>query len=700
MPVTVDDFLWENTGFVASGTSIVVSHPDAGGTTAGKTVVVIIYAASTTLTLPTGFASVGPTTITWACIKSNVGAGETSWTFTQNFSTAGAWYMVELDNVSLLEPYDGHGAISSGTVANGATKSSGTAPLNAGSSTVALAMFGAVKAAGGDVQSWSGYTNGFTERVDAEPAGVAGKQIAVAWKTIDGWGTYETTATFATTAAAPQTASLILLLRSADASINAPLVGFTGFEFGTHGGMGNASPNNPIGLASGTFGTGYSVAAGSARNGSYGFKLVASATTAVMDLAGFTGGTIAFGCNVKVESGSGTPTVLSFLVAGGSGTDFLVLYDVTNTKFGVQWVGGSVVWQSGTTALSTWVWIDIRATFNSSAWHLDWTLETGTDTYTAQTSPTDLTGQTPGTSSSIQLGQNATQTMTAHYDDPVWSKHYAAYPLGPHVVRLLVPETTGAAVSGTSTNFSKFTANGTLAAFAADVGANLDEVPPTVSASSDGLVQTAVAASDYVELPMTTYTLASDEIIAGVRFVAALWGGTGSGTGTLGWRGHDGLTETTFVAAGTSYDADSLTAISATYPLWNWAMWSGANSGAWTQTRLDAASVRMGFSTDATPDMGASAVYLEVAIKKAPTVRTLTIEDPISATADLIVNPYNSATVSYIITNNDTTQTAQFDYSISGTPQTPVSVGPSSSSTLQLNADAFGDISDIALTAS
>ena len=56
-------------------------------------------------------------------------------------------------------------------------------------------------------------------------------------------------------------------------------------------------------------------------------------------------------------------------------------------------------------------------------------------------------------------------------------------------------------------------------------------------------------------------------------------------------------------------------------------MWSGAVNGAWTQARLDDAAIRMGFSTDATPDMGASAVYLEVASARRRDVRECRLTD-------------------------------------------------------------------------
>jgi hypothetical protein len=694
VPVIASDFLWEATGFTSTGTTVVVTHPDAGGTTAGTTVLVLLYQTATTITLPAGWTNIGAGAAIFALAKSDMSAGETSWTFTTDFTGASAWYMVELDNVALADPYDGQ-ASGSGTVANGATASTGTTQMNAGSSGVAFAVFGAVKAGTTDVQSWSGYTNSFTERVDVAPAsGTAGKQIAVAYKLYEGWATTESTATFATSVASASTGRFMLLLRSADASISAPLAFFTGWEFGTHAGMGSttAGPLGVVaGLPGGTFGTGYAVTTAAAHDGTYGLELTAAASTAYVYLPSLqVANTIVFGGNVQAVSGSGTPVVIEFYT---SSTDLQLLYDVTAEKFGLTWVGGSTVWQSGTSSLGSYPWIDVRFRANGTIWHADWMVEG-----IAQTSPTDLTGMAPALPNiDTQLGGPGSRTLTSRYDNIVISRYYAAYPLGPHTVRLLVPETTGASVSGTAANFNQFTSNGTLAAFASTNGALLDEVPPTVSASSDGVVQVTAAASDYMNFPMGTYTCTSTEIIAGVRALASLWGGTGSGTGTLGFRGYDGTTETTFVAASTSFDPDSLTAISATYPLWYAAMWSGGMNGAWTQQRLDDAALRGGYSTDATPDMGFSAVYLEVAIREAPTVRQITSGEADEFTIDLRVSPYNSASVSYLIGSTHATKGATFTYSVSGTPQTPVYVAALSTQEVVVNADNFGDISDVNL---
>ena len=57
MPVTLpDSTLWEATGHATSTTSIVVTHPDAGGTTAGQTVLVFIRSAGAiAITAPAGW---------------------------------------------------------------------------------------------------------------------------------------------------------------------------------------------------------------------------------------------------------------------------------------------------------------------------------------------------------------------------------------------------------------------------------------------------------------------------------------------------------------------------------------------------------------------------------------------------------------------------------------------------------------------
>lgn len=693
--LTEDDVIQRNAGSSIATTSHAVSLPS--GTTAGNTVVVHLWAA-TSPTVPSGFVLDTGAPNDLLCYRKPpdaVTGGETSWTFTTGTNQDVPWAVWEVANMDPVDPMDVTTGATPITKANGQTLSTGTTARNQGLSVWAVATFAAYKSgAKSETVSWSGYTNGFIETLDATNDGAA-CGIAVAEKFQSGTtSTFESTATLARSGATFTCHARMITYRAVDAPVAQAVSMFAGFEGGTHGGITATTGVNslmgsttPVG---GTWGTNYMFGSAYARNGGYGLRIVKTGGIGCVLVGIINKVAASAGFNVRVISGSGTPVIASL-------TYGQLLYDFTNNKFGVTIFGGTPSWQSGTTALNTWVWVEMRVRQDTATFSVEWRIETGTNTYTDQTSAS-LGGQTPDTIVSLTLGDTGSQTYTAEFDDPVVAPYWAAYPVGVHKVVLLKVDPAGTpSVSGTTSNFSVFTSNGTLAAWNATNARNaVDDAPPTISASADGVVQTAVAASDYMQFPMDTYTLASDEAIAGVRMLVPLWGGTGSGTGTLGIRGYDGTTETTLDVGTTSYDADSLTAVSTTYPRWSCAMWGQANG--WTQVKLNAAALRVGFSTDATPDMGVHAIYLEVAIKKIPPIRTLTVGENDEFTVDLYINPDNSATISYLITNDDATRDVTFDYSLAGTPQTPVVVTPGNNSTVQINADAFGDVSDITLT--
>lgn len=691
MSLSDANIIQENSGTTSATTSHAITLGSA--TTAGNTLIVILECASA-VTAPAAFtADIGLNAGAIGVARAaNTVGGETSWTFTTAVSANVSWYVVEMSNLD-DDLYDVTTSNSTGSLAAGGTLSTGTTAQNASLSVVSFAAW-----TGGAGHSWSGYTNGFEEVADV--AGTS-SSVAVARKFQEG-----TTSTFSSTAtkdtgATTSAAARIVVYRAADSLLAAPLSFIAGFDWGTHGGLGNSGTmslmQGQLG-ATGTYGTNYLIQAGSARSSNYGLRVVQSAGTGGVLVGNWSYGNGSLGCNVRVVSATGTPTVLTIDTTTGS-TDLKLVYNATNTQFGLQWGAGTIQYQAGTTALNTWVWVDISWDVHSSTYHANWRLETGASTYTSQTSPTDPTGQSATNIQQFALGGYTTsQTVTVDFDDLVISQWKAAYPLGPHTVKLLTVDTGGTpSVSGTTTNFNVFTANGTLAAWnATNARDAVDEVPPTISASSDGVVQVTTAASDYMEFPMANPSLASDEVAGGYRFVGAMWGGTGTGTGNLAVKVSDGTNETVIDPGTTAYDADSLTAASATYPVWRCGMITPPPGG-WTKTKGDALVSRIGYSSDATPDMGASAFYIEYARRKAITARQITLEDPMSATVDLRINPYSSASVSYLITNNDATRSVNFNYSISGTPQTPTTVSPSSNQTVSVSADNFGDISDLSL---
>lgn len=688
MPLSADDFINENSGTTAASTSLVASLP---ATTAGNTVVVILAGTAVLPSgVPTGFATgvfTGPVAVYY---KSDVGAGETSWTFTFGGVETCSWYAAEMSNVDSVEPVDVSATNAGASAGNGGTVSTGTTALNGGVSTVAFAVWHTAQTAG-EGHSWSGYTNGFEEVLEVGPGAGTGVVLAVARKFQNGTtGTFSTTGTFATTGPTEVVNALVVALRAADSPVVAPLTGFLGFEWGTHGGLGQTIASGgllggTLGPA-GTMGTNYIVQAGSARTGSYGFRVVQTGSTHYSTAHRLNTTSASYGFNVRVVSATGTVIVAE---SNTNVTDRLQLvYNPTTTKFGLRWgASGTVSYQSGTTALNTWVWIDIRLKVSTATHHAEWRIETGANTYTDQTPPADEAETASTITDFCMGGLNVTQTVTADFDDVCASRYYASYPLGPHQIRLLTVDPAGTpSVSGTTANFNVFTANGTLAAWNATNARNaVDEVPPTISASADGVCQVTNAASDYVEFPMSTYTLGPTEAIVGVRGLAPEWGGTGSGTGTQSLRGWDGTAETVLFAGANTRDPDSLTAVSSTHPKWMSGYWPGVNG--WTQAELDAAALRTGFSADATPDMGVHAVYLEVAIA---TTKTRQLFGDL---ASLEADPHRLGIVSITVDAPAGVDTG-VTYEVGGSPTT-MTVPGGTSDTDQINAVFEPDVNYI-----
>lgn len=693
MPLGVDNVVHENTGAVTTaGTSHVVSLAGTDSTTAGNTVLVFFKTNVSSPVSPGFVESRNAGAVLFAFHKSDVADGETSWTFTTGANDVSQWVVYEMSNVDLVEPLDASVATAGPPgVANGGTMSTGTTPLNAGLHTVQFAAFAATK--NSSTESWSGYVpSDFEEVADLDSAGA---NLAVARRFVTGaTGTFSTTATLATSQGAAVTSyALLVAYRAADSPIVAPLAFHASFDWLTHGGMNSHSGiTNMTGSAltqtSGTWGTNYLIQASSARNSAGGLRIVQVGAAGQVHIGNLGTKSGSFGFDARVVSATGTVVVAEVGDQASSTTYAQVLYDSAATKFGVRaGTTGTVSWESGTTALNTWRWIDLRVKTTTTTWHADWRIETGTDIYTDQAGA-DLAGQTAGlTIYCLAFGDNAAQTMTADFDNAIMSAYYVAYPLGPHNLKLLTVDPAGTpTVSGTTTNFSVFTANGTLAAWNAVNARNaVDEVPPTISAAADGVAQTAAAATNYIEFPMDTYTLAANETVVGVRALAVLGSGTGAGAGDIAVRGWDGTAETA-LASVSQVTPGSATAISSTVPRWLTAMWQSVNG--WTQAELAAAALRVGFSADATPDMWVHAIYLEIAVGKT-TPRAL-FGDLASAEED----PNRLGTVSVTVTPPTGYDTDLY-YEETGAPTTvPVTGG--TTVTEQINATFPEDTNYIA----
>jgi len=486
---------------------------------------------------------------------------------------------------------------------------SGTTGTLGHTGTLRVALFASATAT-----TWSGYTAGFSEVSDLNQT----PSHAVAWAYA------ETTA--GAMCSASQTLSgnfclaAILVYEVADATFADQPVHMDGFERGTPYGMSNtANPTASTRAASTVAGTpGAEILVGSAYSaGAWsqaGLRIVATNAVKYVRWDSNILGTqrdLTLGFHLRVVSSTGEVKVAE--VTSSAGTVHRMLYNTATSKLGVVLSTDFVAWQDGTTPAGTWVWVDWRVggfggTFHHMAWSLD---------HVEQPPPTRFVTNTLNASvSTFNFGASgALQTVTFNVDDLIFSGVAAAYPLTRHHVRLLPVDPAGTpSVSGTAANFSVFTANGTLAAWDATNARNaVDDVPPIISASSDGVCQITTAATDYAEFPMATYVIAGPEVATGVRMWAAAWSGTGAGSGTMEIRGHDGASEASLFPTGAAWLPGSVTTPSSTVPPWVTAQWTPA--GGWTQAKLDAAALRFGYSNDATPDMGVHNLMLEAAIR-------------------------------------------------------------------------------------
>jgi hypothetical protein len=473
--------------------------------------------------------------------------------------------------------------------------------------TLQLALFTSIAAA-----TWSAYTDGFAEIADLNQT----PSHAVASRYSE--------STVGASLSATQTGTdnpcigAVLAYQVADATFDDPLVHMDGFERGTPYGMSNTTnPTAGTRAASAVAGTpGTDILVGSDYSAGpwsqAGLRIVNSGLVKYVRWDSNILGSqrdLVLGFHCRVVSSTGEIRVAE--VNSAVGSVIRLVYDTTTQKLGVRWQTGSATWQDGTTPANTWVWVDWQVSRLSSAvWRMQWSIN-----HVEQSLPPTLLSGSVTTVGSFNLGAAGAQTATLDFDDLVVSGILAAYPYGRHHVRLLPVDPAGTpSVSGTAANFNVFTANTTLAAWNAINARNaVDDVPPTISASSDGVCQVTTAAADYAEFPMAQYVIAGPEVVTGVRAWAAAWSGAGAGSGTMEIRGHDGTAEASLFPTGTAWLPGSVTTPSTTVPPWVTAQWEPA--GGWTQAKLDAAALRFGFSNDATPDMGVHNLFLEAAVR-------------------------------------------------------------------------------------
>ena len=236
-----------------------------------------------------------------------------------------------------------------------------------------------------------------------------------------------------------------------------------------------------------------------------------------------------------------------------------------------------------------------------------------------------------------------------------------SYPIGDINIRPLKVDQAGTpTVSGSTSNFQTFTSNGTMAAWNATTArALVDDIPPVVGASADGIAQINTASTEYVQLPMETFTAAPDHVLRAARWYWAPWAASATAA-TLGVRGYDGVAEVGQVGvADHGFDSSAL--------MWLTRMNRDATSNFYllTQAKCDALAARVGFSIDASPDVGIHAVMLELVTQPATVIGIMSGEDG-AFNVYVRQDPVSGAVASYLCTTPPGTRGMTVSFTIDG----------------------------------
>lgn len=453
--------------------------------------------------------------------------------------------------------------------------------------------------------TWGGYTGVFAESHEVGGAQSGGQRdLAAAVAFPQAAGSYETTATLTTTGTASAGALMLAYRSLAD-----PLVFCSGAEFGTLAGATVGGTNvKLIPLVVGA----PSVISDTPHNGAYCFRCSATAATCAL---GFNAAAVGGNANnigsVAIRFRTALPPADVDLIVFTpiSGTVVAIRYVAATTQLAADTAGGSGSPTLGPTVVAdTWYVINWWWHFEATAanrelnWRVDGALQTVLEMPLVIA---DLSTQHLG------WPVNAA-TASVDYDDWCVSVTQSDWPLGDPKVLLLTPDTaTSLTLTGTTGNWRTFTNNGTLTAWNASAALlQIDEVPPTIGSTADGLTQVTAATGDFVTIPMTTYTLTANEAVIGLRVVVCGWAAS-TAAATFGFRAYNGAAEEILQAGTVNPSFNNST----TAPGWFAKMCSLANFD--TQAELDAFAIRAGYASDATPDEGINAAYAEVAISAA-----------------------------------------------------------------------------------
>jgi hypothetical protein len=566
-------------------------------TTAGHTLLVFATTyGSTGISTPSGYTLDTPTPVTtqkvYAFRKSNIGASETLPTLATGASTQKTiWFALELAGLDLSAPKDVNSAIAAATAQSIST----AGVTGTGYETVVFALFLAQNASGTTPPTWSGYTGAYAPLTEQAEQGQADAttSIGAALVSLAPHNKVQLEALTATSSLAANgpLAAVAVKYLVAESKTAADYRMILGFEWGTSAGLITGMSGSR--LLETTTGT-VAVTSSTPRTGGYCLE-IGSGTSAVHNAtASFTSSTrLSVFYPFRFATLPATDTEI-FAVTPSGGVDCVVRFIAATSKIGVKVGTGTEQVSAETISAGSYQSVDLD--YDMVAGTASWQLNS-VDQAQASGSATGIG------SGALRLGWSIASAAVMRVDDVIVAGRKGNWPLNDHRVVLVGVDPAGTvSVEGTAANFRRYTANGTIDGTwnATDVRNALDELPPTVGASNDGVVQVTNDALSYVRVPLATYTAAANEVIRAVRMLFMGWAASATAA-HIGFWAYSG-SESGFGAELLLETTDPGFDNSTTAPAWFCEMFTP--SGGWTQDKLDALEARGGGSDDAAPDVG------------------------------------------------------------------------------------------------
>lgn len=590
MPLSADSFVQSNSGaFNASSGSITLS-----ATTAGNTILLMVGSVDVTPTTPTGFKSDGPANNSsharaYVFRRSNVPAGETSWTLNMSGSGQVAWIAVEISGLMTTAPLQQRGLMQSQTGGVGVTTFTVDQDVFSRSiDALQVTMVTAVDtggASGPTVTAVAPDTETYAQ------AGLDDLDTSVHMEVIPSGGLSYTV------------------------GIPAGSIEWTGFSVQY---LGEGSPADPVidlawgfetqtttGWGVGPAGYRYvetvvgspAINTTTARSGLACMELSASAAAESISSKAFTYSDGGFVARLSFYFPTSLPAGDVELANVGGMT---LWYRTSGTKIGLALTGGTEQVTSAVSA-NTWYSVDFRYLTDGSGNSCEWTF--GPDGSDGQVQTTATGTGSALSSFTLRLGWGSATTATVRYDDVVVTGLLPAWPLGNYMVRLQkVSNTTDITVQVDSTRFGVFTNNGSVGTWsAANARTALRELPPVFGSTASGVVQRGTSTSDWLNIPFDADTQEPYYVARGVRGIMAGWA-NGAQANEIQL---DLGSTTIFPVQDPNFDTAST-------PGWVCGMGS-TSSGYWTQADVNSVILQLGRSGDAGPALGGHWIGLEVA---------------------------------------------------------------------------------------